>query len=268
MRSGVSFPSYAGQGTWSAGTATTFDADYPVTNLSDLKRITRKAKVAGATTYAFFNLTFAAFRTINFCAMLNHNIVAPTKWRMRFYAEAVANIANTPLLDTGLIDVWPSGSAPISGLPAVTPFVFPASASVRTGILAVEIAAGLPEIGGFECGGWWEWTDVAVPRELGISGNGTQEDMGGGVVHAMKEWSPRLIKGTRSVVDQSEIETTALDFQREKRLSQPFVFLTDFDDPTTWPREAVLVKNVTIPPSQIFDVDVGRFAFEFREHIG
>jgi hypothetical protein len=265
MRSGASFPSWADQATWSvlSGTA---DPLFPPSNLADLAS---PRSPAAATDTGALSLKFVlpAARSIRFVGLIHHNAPAGATLQLRLYSDA----AQTGLLyDTGSVLAWPAGSAPVSGYPAVRPIFLPAAVTALSGRLDLAARAdGTPwAVGGVELSGWYEWQDVAVPRAVGFDPQAVSSDAGDGVAHVTRAWSPRQFAGTRELVDQSELETTALDFQREKRLSRPFVWAMDLDDPATWARECALVVNERVPPGVVYDFGAGRSAFAFREHLG
>lgn len=205
-----------------------------------------------------------------------------------FNAQHQLTSLNTAVAQPGLMLIVTNGAAvditiriigPVTSIvpalpaaPQVRPVVLAAPVNAIAGRLTLYDRAPLDnvawEIGGVEMGGWWEWQDVEVPRERGRGGSAIEQDLGGGVTHVTKQWLPRTWRGERGVVDQSEVETTALDFQLEKRKTRPFVFVHDYDDPSTWPRESLLVTNQSLLPSQIFNFDVGRVGFDFLEHLG
>lgn len=273
MRSGVSFPSVAAEAVYTSVTGA-MDANFPIANLSDLKAIRRVARRSSNTGWDFTFL-LAASRSVQLVALCQHNASAAETVRVRLFSDnnpdPVGNAAHI-VYDSTAVLVWPTGSSPSPLNRWVRPIVLPAAVNALSGHISLSSRAGTDglawEIGGVEISGWWEWKDVSVPRELGIISGAQAVDVGGGVSHMTTTWSPKRWAGVRNVVDQSEVETTALDFMREKGRGHPFVFVYDADDATTWNREVMLVCNQTLPPAKLDQTVSGQVAYEFREHLG
>lgn len=257
IKSGVSFPSYAAEAVWTAGMPV--NPDFPATNLSDLTRI-RAPSVGGAPGYQSFVFKLPQVRMIDFIALVHHN-VALGNCRVRLSA------GQEPLTDT----IFDSGIIGISNdsiFPRVQPISLGAVMGVRSGFVEMDTGAGGPlELGGVEIGRFWSWTDVNVPREIGIESTASVFSTAGGADHVTQQWSPRTIKGTRDVIDRSEGDTTLLDFQRANGLWRPFVWCWDLNDPATWAREAVLVTNADLPAGVAGENQSGSMAFAFKEHL-
>lgn len=260
MRSGVCFPSSASEATW---TGTAFDADFPVTNLSDLVNIRR---VAARTTTAAFSVDFVfpTARSIDFVAAVHHNAgpAATLTIQLSSGTDPTTNIVYSGTAN--LLRRTTDGDATFA---RVTPLALVAPLSVRSGRLTFSANDVPMEIGGIEIGQFWSWYDVNVPREIGVESTAEVIPVGGGAEHAMMQWAPRTIAGTREVVDQSELDTKLLDFQRTNGTWAPFVWCWDAADPTTWAREAVLVRNRTLPAGAMTESLSGRMAFAFLEHL-
>jgi len=123
------------------------------------------------------------------------------------------------------------------------------------------------EMGAVEIGQFWEWQDVAIPRSLGIDSRSVVTPTSRGASHVMKQWAPRLVSGSRDVVDQAELDTKLLDFQADMGFSRPFVWCEDIDDSSTWARQCMLVRNRTLPPGEVNELDAGRLQYDFVEHL-
>lgn len=258
--SGVSFPSFAHEAAWS--TAAAMDPDFPVSNLSDLVNLRRVAlrTAVGATTLDF---VLPAARSIDFLAIAHHN-AGPA---------ATVAIQLSSGVDPGANLVWVAPAQPLrpvaddSLFPHLFPHRLPAPVLARSGRLTFSPNDTPLEIGAIEIGRFWKWNDVSVPREIGIDSTANVFSGAGGVEHVTRQWSARTVRGERAVVDQLELDTTLLDFQRANGLWKPFVWCWDVSDPATWAREAMLVTNSDVQPGEVTDYLAGRMGFAFREHL-
>lgn len=266
MRSGASFPSYASQAVWAQVTGA-WSGSFPVANLADLRKIRSVAKATDAAARAF-TMILPAVQSIQFLALVHHNGVAGTTVRLRLFSDnnpdPVGN-AGAIVHDSGVVPMFPIGSAPSSLYPQIRPYRLENAVNARS--CRIDLSANLKPwvIGGVELGGFYEWTDVAVPRDFGIRDKSAKMELPDSVNHVMGVWSPRIFAGSREVVDVAEIETTALDFQLEKKTSYPFVYATDLDDTSTWPREVIFVHNNSLPPPTSLLHPSGRMSFDFEE---
>lgn len=264
MRSGVSFPSYTNlmslvqiTGAWSAS--------FPLANLADLKNIRALARASAAGPRAF-NFNLSSPSQVQMVALIHHNGRPTSTVRLRLYSAADAG--GTLLFDSGVVLLWPAGSAQ-GYFPGVRPIILDSPVAAASGSISLGGEGGeVIELGGLEVAGFWEWKDVAVPRELGLNNRDVVIGKPMGYDEAMMQWSPRTMVGSREVVLQTENETTGVDFQREKKTSRPFVWLWDYADPTTWANEVMLVTNSSLPPGVAHSFPAGRQPFAFQEHIG
>lgn len=263
MRSGVSYPSYSADATYTMliGAA---NASYPVANLADIYNIRTVFKASGAGAVGF-TLLFPASRTIQLLTLLHHNSPANGTVRYRLFSDnnpdPVGNAAHM-IHDSGLITLQTSTYFAQS-----QPYRLSAAMSVRSARVDLSGNPSPWSIGGLDLSGFWEWQDVAVPREFGIKSNDVTASQPFGVDHMMSQFGPRQIRGTRELVDQSENLTTALDFQLAVKTSKPFVWVWDAADSTTFARECILVRNARLNPPQMLDYPAGRQAFDFIEHL-
>lgn len=268
MKSGVSFPSYASLATLAVVTGT-LNASYPLSNLSNLKNIRKVAKTSTTGVLAFTFVLPAAV-SIQFLALVHHNAAGAETVRIRLFSDnnpdPVGN-AGAIVHDSTAVAMFPSGAAASSDYPQNRPYRLSAAVTARSGRIDLSSHASNWQIGGLEIGGWWEFQDVQVPRSLGLQSNDAVVDQGGNIEDVTQMWSPRRV-GIQRLVLQSENETTMMDFQLEKKTSNPFMWVWDMDDPSTWPREAMLVTNYTLPGAPSGDHPSGRQSFDFIEHLG
>lgn len=262
MRSGVCYPSHARSAVWSV-TGGTADADFPVTNLSNLDEIRRvfTASAAGARNILF---TLPSVQSVDFLAFIHHNATWDSTFRIRLSAGLDGSVA--PLYDSGVTPFWPGGNQNVD-YPAVRPVRLPAPVSIRSGHIQLSATAVAWEMGGVDIGRFWDWENVAVPRSLGVDSRSVQFDASRGSAHVMRQWSPRIVSGSREVVAQTELDQTLLDFQATNGFHRPFTWAEDVDDPATWARQCMLVRNESLPPGVATGYEVGRQAFAFVEHL-
>lgn len=263
MRSGVSFPSYAADPTYAMVTGTA-DASYPVSNLADLYNI-RTVFKAGGTGAIAFTFIFPANRTIQMIGLLHHNAPAAATVRYRLFSDnnpdPVGNSAHQ-ILDSGALTLQTN-----SLYPQCFPYRMSAATAVRSGRVDLSSNTVAWVVGGLELAGWWEWTDVQYSREFGLTPNDTVVAQPMGVDHAMSQFSPRTVKGSRALTDQAENLSTAMDFQLATKTSKPFVWAWDAADATTFARECFLVRNASLGPPVQNDYPSGSQTFEFVEHL-
>lgn len=261
MRSGIGYPSFARTLVWQESGGAGTLADFPVTNLSSLdepRRVTR-ASAAGDTA---FLAAFGGAQTVDFIAIIHHNLPAAATVRIVLYGTPA--ISGDYVYDV-TAPVWPVG-IPTAEYPAVRPVILPAPV-VAYGIYIqfANMGDAVAEVGGIEIGRLWEW-NVEVPRGIGVDSRSSVTESAG-VQHVTKQWAPRTVTGERELIAQSEVDTKFMDFQMDTGLSKAFVWCWDVDDPATWARQAVLVTNSSLPPGTVPDWNVGRMGFAFREHL-
>lgn len=262
MKSGVSFPTYTAEATF-AVVSGAVHADYPIQNLGDTYRIRKVAKATGAGALSF-TFVLSAARLVHLFTLLHHNGGVGDTARLRLYSDAGLT---AQVHDTGALPLFPPGSSPSTLYPQNWPHKLPNDIFARAGRIDLSAHATGWVLGGFNISDWWEWTDITVPREFGVKPNDSGVDQPFASPHTTSVWSPRIISGNRSNVDQSEIETTAYDFFLEKKTHNPFVWIWDYDDVTTWAREVILVRNAALPPPKALSYPSGSFSFSFQEHL-
>lgn len=247
MRSGVSFPAYSPVFTLASGTA---NADYPVANLADLVNIRAVFKATGAVVVTF---DLGSTVSVGIVALVHHNAAGAT-WRVQLYSDAgmTAQVA-----DSGTVTL----NTP-NHFPAVTPYC-PTPVSARAG--KITLASGSWSVGGVAVAGFWSFTDVQNNREIGVTGNDQVQPLLG-ADHTTKVFSPRTLSASRGVGDVAD-QDTAMDFIAEKK-GNPFVWVWDADDATTWARECWLAKQVDPAPFVKLAHPSGQVSFKLVEHLG
>lgn len=238
------------------------NASYPVANLSDLYNI-KTPFIANASGAVAFSAVLPASKSLSFLALLDHNGGAADTVRWRLYSDAAMTAM---VLDSAALPLFPAGSSVSSTYPQNFPYRFNA---VTARAVRVDLSANAAAwaIGAIEMGGFWEWTDVAVPRSSGFQNADAEANQPFSADHVMGQFAPRIISGTRETVDQSENATTAQDFLMEKKTALPFVWCWDTADATTYPRECVLVRNAKIQNPVQNSYPTGKQSFSFVEHL-
>jgi hypothetical protein len=259
MRSGVSFPSYAAEPTWRA-VSTTYSSG--VSNLNDLVNIRRMATINPNGGQITLQCVFPVARPLQMLNVVHHNFPAGSTYLWSIYSDAAftTNIANV----SG--SIWPSPAVPNSEYPAVAPMLAGTLLTARSCQLQVfGVGTAQALIGGIEIGGWWEWNNVEVPRAFGVRGSDRSTSLVNASPLTTLQWAARTVAGSRVVTD-TEVETTVMDFFREKGRAKPFVWLWDYADGATWARQNILVRNADLPPPSNEVLRGGRMKFSFIEH--
>lgn len=272
MKSGVIYPGYGSEATMTQVTGAC-TANYPLSNLPDLKNI-RAIAQASTTGQQVFTFSLTAARTVQALALAHHNAPLGATFQVWLFNDNNPDPATNPggiVYNSGAtVAIWPTDPGTIL-FPAVRPIVLTASVSCRSGRIQLNSRAALDavawELGAIEVGGWWEWKDVQVDRELGLKNTDNVLDLSNSVQQGQSQWAPRTWRGSREIVTQTEVEGTALDFQRERGLTNPFVWLWDYDDSATWARECMVARNNRLIPPVNQNYNASRLTFDFLEHL-
>lgn len=262
MRTGVSYPGRTAGATCAMITGAAA-ADYPVQNLASLAslRTVFRASAAGAVA---LSITLPASRLVQFLGMVHHNAPEDATLRWRLYSDA----GMTALLhDTGVMSVYPEGAEVETPFPNVRPHILDAALSTRAVRLDLSANASPWQIGGIDLAGWYEWPAVSVDRAYGVANKDVVVDTFGGAQHGMSQYAPRTFRGSRTEIEVSAEQTDILDFQMGTGLHVPFTFVQDYDDPATWARECVVVKNRAVPRLVKNGFDLGDFFYDLQEHL-
>lgn len=267
MNSGVSYPSYPGSAFAMINGAA--QANFPVQNLADTQsvRTAFQATAAGAIALSF---TLSAAVPIQFLGLVHHNAAAADTFRFRLFDSGIPNIVTNAahiVYDSTALPFYPVGATKSALFPATTPLVLPAPISVISGRLDLSAQAAAWAIGALELGGWWPWPAISVARELGMDNSDVVIEQSGGADHNMSQWASRTVRGDRTEIIVADEQAAVLDFQFAKGLRKPFVFVWDYDDPSTWPRECFLARNATLPKFSKAGHPVAKFAFDLIEHM-
>lgn len=261
-RAGICFPSYARDATWTSSHPT--DSEFPASNLSDLDEIRKVALwTDGGETELDFILPQA--RLIDFLALVQHNGSVASRFGVQL--SSGTNPSTNIVYSAGLQPIWGIGR-PVAGYSALRPILLSDPVLVRSGRITLGVNSLPWEVGAIDMGLFWAWPDVSVDREIGIESSASLFDMAGGADHATGQWGRRFASGQRGLVDQSELDTKLLDFHRATTRRNAFSWMWDVDDASTWPREAWLARNRSLPAGVVNDYEAGIMRFDFAEHVG
>lgn len=251
-RSLVGFPSHVASATLAmiSGAA---DADYPVANLADLKRIRRPLQTTGAGAIAV-SAVLPAAQSVEFLALCHHNATAGATYRFRSYSDA----AMTTLVDDSGTLTFPTVDD--AAFKIVTPYVLPSPMTVRAVRVDLSDIGAAWQIGGLEIAGLIAW-DAVTKREIGLQSAEQITRFPEGGTMGTRAFSPRVITSGREYRSYTADGFAILDLAKTMGRSEPFVWVRAYEDPASWNREAVLVrlrslKGLTRKPAGLADFDL------------
>lgn len=248
MTPGVSYLSQSAVAAFAAVTGP-WDANYPVTNLGDVQmpsQVGRATPTGGQVTFTF---TLPAAALVRFIGLVDHNMAAAESVRVRLFATGAPDPATNGgaiVYDSTVVSVWPGGSAASSLFRPTRPFVLPAVQSVISGRVDITGLGGTLQVGGVEIGQFWVWPGEASGRALGFKNRLNDVMLAGGGAAPLDGFVPRFLQGELSAVALASSQTEGFDFQRSTSKSKAFVYVQDYDDPTSWARECVLMRQQEI----------------------
>lgn len=268
MTTGPIFPSYATDVTWTAASGA-WSASYPLANVKDLIRISRLAR-ASATGARSIGGVFSAARTIQALALVGHNVPAGAVTARAYLFSSTGNDptanAATIVYDSGAVPVWPSGG-PVEGLRAIRPFLLPTEVVARSIHITVG-DIGVPlEIEAVEIGGFWDWGGISPNADMGIEGGEGPTALAGGGAYGGDVSTARIVDGQVDLMHMDMTGTTGLDFQRTLDKMRPFVWGRDLEDPASWARRCMLVRNQSLPEMVGAMYRHDRFPVKLIEHL-
>jgi hypothetical protein len=247
MTAGVIYPTVGRLVSWSPIIGV-FGADHPVSNLSDLDRITKVAIANEGGGHAIAGQLPAA-ATIDCMAIIGHNLAVGSVFRLYAFSgtgnDPVAD-AGTIVYDSGETLVWPTGG-PIADYRSIRPVMFPAAVSARSFYLILSPSGLTPlQVGGIEFGQIWS-LPISFDRQIGMSDDGSDIGLAGGASVTGLASEGRTVNARVDLMAMAITGTKGLDFQKGLDIDRPFVFAENFEDPTTWPRQCMFVRNQSLP---------------------
>lgn len=262
MISGVSVESVSRTATWTSLTGT-WNADYPVSNLGDLKRPSKVARVAPASGGASLNVHFDDAYVMRMVSLVHHTLDVGASMRIRLYGDPLQTQLRA---DSGVLPVWPDGLEPEAGLLAVRPYLFPTTSVAKSARIDFSDMAAAADIGAIEIARFWDWRGISPGAELGIDVRTPATALAGGATRADAQWSPRTYNGELTYLEMKEAATRGIDFQKIKGQAYPFVFVEDYEEPATWATGCFLARNAELPPMVGAMYRHDTFQFRLTEH--
>lgn len=257
-RSLVCQPSYVSGATFAMITGTAH-ADYPVSNLGDLKRIRRVFKASASGAIAF-SCVLAADQTVECVPLIHHNATDAATYRIRSYSDA----GMTALVDdSGTLAFSISSDAQFS---AVTPYVLASALTVRAVRVDLSDIGTAWQIGAMDVAGLWDFEPVSR-RSLGLLAQDEVAEHAEGVSHVTRLFAPRLVESGRELITVATDGYTFRDFLKTKGRSEPFVWVRAYEEAGSWQREALLVRNASLPPLNRQPSTLANFDLRFVEHL-
>jgi hypothetical protein len=256
MRPGVSTNSCSDLATF-AGVVGTWSADYPVTNLGDTMEPGIVARVTPASGAAAFTATLPAARSLQFVGLVEHLVPAAGTVRVRFYSDVLTTLVH----DTAAVTIPDPTSDP-----QTFPVLLDAAISVRS--IRVDIAglSGDLDIGACEIAQFWEFPWITEGLTAGFDASGAELPLVGGGSAGAEGDIHRTRSFEVSHLDLAVSSTTGLDFQKWQGLTRPYVYVEDYDTPSSWPRDCFLAVNSEIPPAVAILSNRDNAQFRPREH--
>ena len=255
---GASYPIRSTDAAFAMVTGTA-DTDYPVANLADPKAITTPFRASASGAIAF-KVTLAADQAVEFLALARHNATDGATYRFRSYSDASLS---TLVDDSGTLTF----DIPAGGLfKPTTPYRLPSTMTVRAVRVDLSDIGSAWQIGAMIASGFWDLS-AHDARALGLKPRDDQSDVGDGVRRGTRQFSPRAYTLGNGLIDWTTDGATFHDFQRDMRLSEPFVWVRDLGDSSTWARECDLVRNQTRPALGKNAYVFGELALDMIEHL-
>lgn len=248
MTPGVSYLSQSAAAAFTAVTGP-WDANYPVQNLGDVQapsQVGRATPSAGQVTFTFA-LPVAAL--VRFIGLVNHSMAGAESVRVRLFATGAPDPATNGgaiVYDSTAVAVWPIGSTPSSLFKAVRPFVLPAATSVISGRVDLTGLGASFQLGGVEIGQFWAWPGEGAGRALGFKNRLSDVLLAGGAAAPIDTFVPRYLQGELPAIPLVSSQTEGFDFQRSTSRAKAFVYVADYDDPSSWARECALMRQDAI----------------------
>lgn len=267
MTPGVSIFSSVSVATWAVVNGTP-NADYPAQNLADLIRPSKVMRITPSSGSCGVTFNFNTFtEQIQFIALVRHN-ASVGNWRVILWSDnnpdPVGNVGNI-ILNTGLVPIWPTGSARVTGYTPTTPLLLANPINVGSGRIDFSALSGTLEIGAVELSQFLEW-DISPGVEFGLSTDMQEQPVVGGGSDVTDTLLPRIANGQIDFVPLANSSSFFIDFQQVSGKAQPFVFVQDYDDVTTWGRWCFLARNADLPPMVGALYRSDKFQFRLKEH--
>ena len=261
----IGYPSYASRATWiTQGPAAL--AAFPVTNLGNLLSPRKPCVSSQAAAITFSFALPAAVTGINLVTLLHHNLSLAAMVSLQLFSDTARQ---TKVYDSGAMPAWPTG-AMSAYFAAARPIYVPNGLVVGSGNVVIAPANGDPPVsmGAIDVAQAWQLPNLDVGMQRGLTSQASRYTQASGVPANMRQFSPRMFKGTRKVVDFSEAVSIGMDFYSEFGRHKPFVFVRDINDPVVWLREAFLCRNATLPKAVNNGLVASSLDYDLVEYLG
>lgn len=256
---GISHPCFGADAVFAMETGAAH-ADYPVSNLADAKESATpfRASASGAIAISF---VLAADQEIEFVGMARHNGTDGATWQVQLFDDAGLT---SEVYDSGALTLDIDAESLFS---TTTPHRLPDGAvTARGGIVTLSDIGVAWQIAKIIPAGFWDLT-AHDARSLGIKPTDGRMDVGEGVFHGTRQFSPRVFTLGNGLIDWTVAGRTFHDFHRDTGLSEAFIWVRDYGDAATWPRECALVRNQSLPGLSKNAWIYGGLAIDTIEHL-
>lgn len=259
MRSGVSTNSLAEDGAFAVTTGTEDPGalGYVVERLGDLFDPAEVARVAPDTGAVVIERVLSADAEIQFLALVEHNLTEAHDVQVEFFSDAGLSVPGT---DTGAVPV----PAPTTD-PQTFPVLLDAPETVRSIRITITGLTDDLEIGGLEIGGFWEWPWITAGLEAAFDGGGSEQVLVGGGSYGPEGEDARTRAFDVKFMALATSSTTGLDWQQYQGLTRPCVYVENYDDPASFPRDCFLAVNEALPMMTAVMSDRDNVSFRLRE---
>jgi hypothetical protein len=260
---GVSIDSRSKAAVW-AGPVGAWAAGYPVANLGDLPRPSQVARVTPAGGAAAFTAVLSDYWTVQIVALIHHNADTEASMRIRLYFDEDMTILRA---DSGVIKVWPVGSAPDPDFLSLRPYIFDAAVVCRAVRVDFEDLSGPLDIGACEIARFWDWGGVSDGVEIGFDARTPTQRFAGGASQGVDQFMPRTYNGQLDYVALKEASSSGIDFQKLKGTTYPFVVVDNYEDEAAWAHGCFFARNLDLPPMVGVLYRHDTFQFRFSEYV-
>jgi hypothetical protein len=262
---GVSHPTFGATATFAMVTNTAH-ADYPVTNLAEAKESATpfRAAASGVTAFSF---VLPANQAVEFVGLARHNGTNGATWRIKLYDDAGLT---SQVYDSTALTLDIDAASLFS---TTTPHRLPSGPiTIRGGVITLSDIGVAWQIAALIPAGFWDLTGFSGltghdARSLGLKSTDGKMDVGEGVFHGTRQFSPRAFTLGNSLIDWTVDGRTFHDFGRATGLSEAFVWVRDIGDDATWARECALVRNQSLPALTKNAGLAGGLALDMIEHL-
>jgi hypothetical protein len=256
-----------------------WNATYPVANLLSLplSRVARSTNALVASTV--IDLTSSPAQSATTVSLARHNLSGNAQIRVNCWADAART---TPTFVGGYEDVWPTALKTMTAAERAnavwTWFKRFSATPITCGAIRLEIsdaanAAGYVQAGfaevcqHFETRWNFEWG-----MNWGFTFRSQVTEAIGGAQYVDRRAKPRIARGNFPFVTRDQSQTKFWEMWRQLDLADPLLFVPLYDEPTHYPRTAMLAQQLDAGPARMAMRGAGTLIdsvpFSLREIIG